>query len=115
MARPQWPMTETILGHFKCGVIRISGWRGSECEADLLVGSGRHIWRKCRPKRRQCHLSLATARVGLRELTPRCNQAGLRPTQISRPRGFIHLTDRSELVTRRLLRVDGTVGAGADL
>ena len=72
-------------------------------------GQDRHIWRICRPDRCHCHLSLATARMGVREY----NQAGLRPAQISRPRGFRGLADRSECVARRMLRADGTVGAGA--
>src|SRR5258708_25422733 len=59
------------------------------------------------------HLSLATARIGVPELTLRCSQAGLRPAQISRPREFGGLADHSERVTRRMLRGDGMVAAGA--
>src|SRR5258708_2956656 len=78
-------------------------------------GQDRHIWRICRPDRRQYYLSLATTWTGVRELTLICNQAGLRPAQISRPRGFGGLADRSERVTRRMLRGDGMVGAGPPL
>src|SRR5260370_15767853 len=103
----------------RCWVVSIVGLSVSMDVGGELrnrsCGQDRHIWRICRPDRRQYYLSLATTRTGVRELTLICNQAGLRPAQISRPRGFGGLADRSERVTRRMLRGDGMLVAGPHL